>query len=1071
MNQVVYGQNVWKKAASYATILTLLLFAPFENARGQVAGGGGRLSGRVSDASGAALPNAQVTVKAVATGTSRAITTNSEGFYSVPELPAGIHEITVTASGFSTQVRTDIDLVAGKPVVVDVVMEAGDSRTVVRKKVTSLQRATSGVTGEVNDTTVKNVPLNGRDWTQVATLQSAVTGIQTANQESGHVGQHGFGAAMSISGGRPEQNNYRLDGISINDYSNGAPGSVLGTNLGVDAVKQVSVLENNYPAQYGRTSGGIINAVTNSGTKAVHGSVYEFLRNSALDARNFFDSSIPPFRRNQFGGSLGGPIRKGRTFFFADYEGLRQSLGITRIDTVPSAAAREGRLSAGFVQVDPAVARYLQAFYPLPNGPLLGGGDTGIFSFANQQVTVENYVTAKLDHKVGPKDSLSATYMRDTSKVVRPDTLNELLLGMTSSRETAVLQEQHVFGPALLNIFRFGFNRAVAVDGGVGKVYNPLLTDRSFGLIPGQFVGSIGSIPGLTDFQGGPDASSPGKFSHSQAFTWNSFQGYDDAFLTSGKHTLQFGAAVERMQDNESLLSGANGDFTFSSLSAFLTNQPQTFQGLIPGTVGVFGTRQTIFALYLQDDIRARTDLTLNLGLRYETSSVPTEAHNRISNLRNLTDAVPQVGLPYFVNPTRFNLEPRVGFAWDPFHNGKTVLRSGFGIFDVLPLPYEFNIITPFASPFSQSFNVATLPAGSFPTGAFTEFSANSMVKRASYVEHDPQRNYVLQWNFNIEQEVSSGVSATIGYVGSRGVHQPFRMDDFNTVLPQLTDRGYLYPPASTSVRLNPNFGRISGTMWQGNSFYNALVASVTKKMSHGFQVRGSYTWAKSIDTSSVTIAGDSFANSLVNPLFFDTRTNRGLSDFNIGQNLVLNYTWELPSPTLNSSLASWASSGWQLGGIYKANTGVPFTPVIGGDPLGTKLTTAQDVPDIVNSPECRNPINPGNPDNYIKTQCFTFPVPGNLRGNLGRNRLEGPGLSNFDVSLFKNNRIKRVSDAMNVQFRAEFFNVFNHANFSIPTNNFTLFDGSSNPIAAAGRITSTTTTSRQVQFAIKVIW
>ena len=261
---------------------------------------------------------------------------------------------------------------------------------------------------------MRDTPLNGRDWTQLAALQAGVTGVQTGSAQGGGNSQRGFGAALSISGARPDQNNYRLDGVSINDYSNGAPGSVLGDNLGVDAVEQVSVLGSNYPAEYGRTTGGVINAVTRSGTNAFHGSVYEFLRNSALDARNFFDATIPPFKRNQFGGSLGGPIQKDRTFVFADYEGLRQSLGVTHVDTVPSMAARRGMLSTGSVRVDPAISRYLEAFYPLPNGPLLGSGDTGIFSFAGQQVTTENYFTTKIDRKLSERDSFSATYMRTT---------------------------------------------------------------------------------------------------------------------------------------------------------------------------------------------------------------------------------------------------------------------------------------------------------------------------------------------------------------------------------------------------------------------------------------------------------------------------------------------------------------------------------------------------------------------------------------------------------------------------------------------------------------------------------
>src|SRR5438128_4650884 len=363
---------------------------------------GGVLSGTVMDASQAAIPNVRVTLTNVATGVARAVATDATGSYTVPDLLPGSYDMTAAASGFTTQARTDITVDLGASLVLNVVMQAGDPTQFVRVSVSGspADAASSATGGNVSSSTVLDSPLNGRDWTQLATLQAGVTGVQTGTAEGGGNMERGFGAALSISGARPDQNNYRLDGVSINDYSNGAPGSVLGDNLGVDAVEQFSVLGSNYPAQYGRTTGGVINAVTRSGTNAFHGSVYEFLRNSALDARNFFDARLPAFRRNQFGGALGGPIHKDRTFVFADYEGLRQSLGVTQVNTVPSAAARNGALSTGPVRVDPSVSRFLQTFYPLPNGPLLGNGDTGIFSFAGQQVTTENYFTTKLDRKL-----------------------------------------------------------------------------------------------------------------------------------------------------------------------------------------------------------------------------------------------------------------------------------------------------------------------------------------------------------------------------------------------------------------------------------------------------------------------------------------------------------------------------------------------------------------------------------------------------------------------------------------------------------------------------------------------
>ncbi|HLI29486.1 MAG TPA: TonB-dependent receptor, partial [Terriglobia bacterium] len=562
-----------KQALALFAIVILLAAACALPVRmiGQVSGG--TVSGSVTSISGAAMPNVKVSISNLGTGVSRAAKTDARGFYTLPDLTPGTYVMTVSAAGFVTQVRTGITVTVGAKLVLNITMQPGNPQQVVRTAAAVTSQG-SAVSGNVSSGTVRNTPLNGRDWTQLATLQAGVTGIQTTSAAQGNnsAAQRGFGSPISVSGARPDENDYLVDGISINDYSNGAPGSVLGANLGVDAIQQFSVLGSNYPAQYGRTSGGIINAVTRSGTNAFHGDAYEFLRNSSLDARNFFDINIPPFRRNQFGGSIGGPIQKDRTFFFADYEGLRQSLGVTQVDTVPSATARTGQLSTGTVQVDPQVARYLAAFYPLPNGPLLGAGDTGIFTFAGQQVTTENYFTTRIDRKFSDKDSVYGTYMRDSSAFIQPDSFDNLLSNVVSRRQLVTLHEAHTFSPMFLNVVRFGFNRAVAVQGGLTKILNPLVANQSFGFIPGDYVGQIQSVPGLTDFPGGASAQYPGFLSNSDSYTWNSFQAGDDAFLAKGIHAVQFGGNVERMQDN-SFSTISNGNFRFGSLQDFLTNR------------------------------------------------------------------------------------------------------------------------------------------------------------------------------------------------------------------------------------------------------------------------------------------------------------------------------------------------------------------------------------------------------------------------------------------------------------------------------------------------------------------
>src|SRR5579864_5571303 len=591
----------------------LLAFPGLLGVRANAQVAGGTISGTVTTGAQFVMPNARVTLKDVATGVSRAVTTGARGLYTSPNLEPGTYELTVEASGFSTQVRTGIAVAVGAKLVVNVAMQMGDSSQVIREELPAAPetQASSTAGGNVSSSTVRDSPLNGRDWTQLAGLQAGVTGIQTGAAQA----QRGFGAAISVSGARPDQNNYRLDGVSINDYSNGAPGSVLGSNLGVDAVEQFSVLGSNYPAGFGRTSGGVINAVTRSGTNAFHGNAYEFLRNSALDARNFFDAQIPPFKRNQFGGSAGGPIQKNRTFFFADYEGLRQSLGVTHVDTVPSVAARQGQLSTGSVQVDPAAARFLNAFYPLPNGPSLGNGDTGIYTFAQQQVTTENYFTTKIDRKFSERDNLSGTYSRDNSIVVQPDTFGELLSNVVSRRELFTLHEEHIFSPRLLNAARAGYNRAVAIEGGVTSVIDPHLINSSYGFVPGQFAGYVKGVPGLTDFNGGTDATHPSSLSSARDRFWNSFQWADDVFLTKGVHALQFGVVAERMQDNLLSTLYVDGGFKFASLADFLTNRPRNFEGVVPRPISVVGIRETLFGAYAQDDIRVRRGLNLSLGV------------------------------------------------------------------------------------------------------------------------------------------------------------------------------------------------------------------------------------------------------------------------------------------------------------------------------------------------------------------------------------------------------------------------------------------------------------------------
>jgi hypothetical protein len=1024
---------------------------------------GSTVRGTAANDAGAALPGARISIKSLRTNETRVALTDRGGFFAVANLSPAAYQLTASAPGFSGVVAT-IAVSIGLDTVVRFTLRPGSERE--HTSTVAVQTVASGLGGVVSSKTVRDLPTNGRDWTQGATLQAGVASVRTqpdaTNTNSGR-GQRGFGAQISVSGGRPQQNNYLLDGISINDYANAAPGSVLGGDLGADAVEEFSVVTSNYPAAYGRSSGGIINAVTRSGSNALHGTIYEFLRNSALDARNFFDKQKPPFRRNQFGASLGGPIQTDRTYFFANYEGLRQSLGLTHVDTVPSLAARSGRLSTGLLAVDPVIARYLQ-FYPLPNGQILAPGDTGIFTFSGQQITTENYFTTRLDRKFAASDSLSGTYVFDNSHTVQPDELDTKLTGNQSRRQLVTLQETHRFTPQALNTLRLGFNRVVALIGQTPGAISPLATDTTLGFLPGHTAGGI-SVLDLTDFGGGLGATSVFDFH------WNSIQAYDDFALTRNNHSLRFGFSLERMRDNMLAASNPNGVFSFHSLSDFLQNRPFSLDITLPGTLSPRNLRQTMLSGYAQDDLRWTRNLTLNLGVRYEMATVPTEAHGKLSTLRRLTDAAPHLGDPYFANPTLRDFEPRLGLAWDPWGNGKVLVRGGFGIFDVLPLPYEFELLSLFAAPYFELGTPTNLPPQSFPAQAVAIAETNRNTLRNVFIQPDPSRNYVLQWNLNVGFQPAGNWTALVGYVGSRGVHQPFRVDDTNIILPQLTSAGYLWPtPPGAGPKLNPNVGRLDGLWWKGDSYYDALQLQLKKAMGRGLQAQVSYTFAKSLDTGSATIAGDQFGNSISSLPWFNFRLNRGLSDFDTAHNLSVHFTWDVPAPVV-AGKAGVLVGGWQLGANFQASTGSPFTVVMGGDPLGLNSTDPYDVPNRIVGGGCNNPVNSGNPADYIRLQCFTFPLPSTLRGNAGRNSLIGPGLSNLDMSLFKNTSLKRFSDRLVAQFRVEVFNAFNHTNFAPPLDHRSIFDAQGNPVPGAGLIDSTATPSRQIQFGLKFIW
>jgi hypothetical protein len=1149
-----------KRASFFLAVFALLLslgLAP--RLKAQVVGA--TLSGTVTDPSGAALLNTEVSIRNKATGVTRVVVTNADGVYSAPNLTPGDYVVSAKAAGFATD-TSNLTLIVGAQQTLNLTMRVGEvtEQIVVTGEAPSMNLTNSEIGGSVAETTVRELPLNGRSWSDLANLTPGVYSIHTQMVQARDLWSRGFGAQLTISGARPQQNNYRLDGVSVNDPTNGGPGSLLGGNMGVDAISEFSVLTTNYSTEYGRASGGIINATTKSGTNQFHGDAYEFLRNSALDAKNFFDppGSIPPFRRNQFGASAGGPIQKDKTFIFGDYEGLRQFLSITQGDQVPSAAARAGFVSG--VQLKPGpgtdangvnlkVLPYL-AFWPTstvpnPNDPT---GNTTIFTFARPHVTSENYFTIRADHRFSDKNSIYATYFYDYSNQQLTDEMKNKIETSIVHRQFATIEETHTFGSNLVNSARVGVNRSVLGGPFNATATNPLAADPALGFAPTWSAGLI-QVNGLETFFGGLTAAAPQR----NAFT--SWQAYDDAFLTKGKHSLKFGVSVERIEANMLASPRPGGQWNFQSLASFLTNGDQT-QAVSQGPVKLSTDlvtnmttrdyRQTIFGVYLQDDFRLRPNLTINMGLRYEPATVPNEYHGRMGSLLTLNDAFPAIASAaqanaspatscpqcgvlkgdYFHNNMLRNFDPRLGFAWDPFRNGKTSVRGGFGVYDQLVMATNVRSQIAGNYPYTPEGNNGNLPQGSFggyssfPGGvgsAFSLVAGNPDSKRAGLIERNPKRAYVMQWNLSVERELRPNLTMLLGYVGSHGVHGNTADDDVNMVPPTASPMGYLWPcetpalPYSPSPTIgnnvnacfggkglggdpfsefNTHVGRENAVLFRNSSRYDGMEFQLTKRMSHGFQIQGSFTWSKSLDTASAAAVGDQFTTGISSLFIFDPRLTRAPSDFNVGKVLSINYLWQIPTPNSFTGFARAALGGWQLGGLVSASSGTPFTPLLAGDALGLLNTDPFAFPDRLRGSGCGSPINPGNVSHYIKVQCFAIPDIVTFQGqhwirmgNAGRNSIPGPGLESFDLSVVKNTRVPRISETFNVQFRVEAFNVFNRANFnpeSTSTNNV-LFDPTQiNPAKPGNEIISgggfgaadfTATTSRQIQVALKVIW
>ena len=1024
-----------------ATFLTLLLAGAACCLHGQVVGSG--LSGTVHDETGAPIPNAAVTIRNLETGAERKLVTDDGGRYNAPSIPVGKYQVSASKAGFSSETKTGLNLVVGQTATVDLVLPVGQVNQVVtvEESVPPVALSTQQTSGLVNEKQVKDLPLNGRSYDELLSLNPAI--VNYTSERSGGVGtsNSAVGNMFAVSGHRPQENLFLLNGIEYTGASliNNTPGGTSGELLGVDAVREFNVVTDTYGVEYGKRPGAQVSIITASGTNALHGALYEFIRNSDLDARNFFDQgSIPQFQRNNFGASLGGPIKKDKLFLFGNYEGFRQHLGLSDVTLVPDNAAR--------AKAVPSV-RPLLALWPVQNGPELGGGIAQAFSHPLQTIR-EDFGTTRADYNLSDKDSLFAVYTIDDSSANTPS-VNPLSSVFETLREQVLsIQEQHVFSPNILNTARFGFSRASYFFTGTTPVQIP-------GWVEGDPIGAL-VVGGGTALNGASQLSLAGTNAGSDVTAVRNLFTYDDhVAITHGIHQFEAGVWLQRIQGNDNMAQNQYGQASFGSLASFLLGQVSTFT-VVPSPTPL-GWRSLEGAGFVQDAMRVTPNLEIRVGFRFESTNGWNEVFGRASNYlfsNGVIETNPRIADSAFtVNRAKFLPEPRVAIAWDPFGKSKTVIRAGFGIYRALldNLDYRLDQTAPFNTTNSIK-NIAVsklhiVPGESLPGGGLISPSG---------VQPDAYTPTILSWTFKIEQQIAPNTSLSVGYVGSHGYHEMLSLDA-NEPFPTYLPGGIAYYPKNAPFA-NPHLANTTTWFSEGISSYNGLAIDLNRRFSNGFQIRGVYTYSKSLDdgtawNSSVAANAPGF---VMFPL--DPKLDYGPSTTDVRNIGVISATYEFPFK--RNKLVS----GWSLTGIGSFQSGLPFTPQLGFNPTNNGDSRNPIRPSV--NPNFSGPVILGSPNKYFNPNAFILPAPGTY-GNLGRDTLTGPGVANVDFSVLKNTAL---TERFRLQFRAEFFNIANHANFGSP-NAVVFTSATAVPSSAAGLITQTSTTSRQIQFGLKLLF
>lgn len=1039
------------------------------------------LSGRISDATGAAIPDATVTAINMDTAVSRGTVSSQSGLYQLLELPVGHYEVRASKTGFAEEMRTGIYLVVGQDATANLTLHLGQvkQQVTVNENVPVVNTSTQDISGLVEERQISNLPLNGRSYDLLLTLNPGI--VNFTSQKTGGLGvsNSSTGNNFAVSGNRPQQNLFLLNGIEFtgaaeNNMQPGGPSQQL---LGVDSVREFNVLRGSYGAEYGKRPGAQVIIVTQSGTNKLHGSVYEYLRNNVLDAPNYFDKrSAPPFQRNQFGASLGGPIKRDTAFLFGNYEGFRQRLHQTSVAFVPDLASR----AAAAPSVKP-----LLNLWPTPsaNAPDFNG-IAQVFGSPLQTIR-EDFATMRFDIAFSPADSLSAVYTIDDGGDVTATTANPFSTDILTLREQVLsLDETHVFSP-FLNVARVGYSRAAYFFTGEPTPGTPAAGVPGF--IGGRPVGAVvvgGSAASNPQAQIGLGGSNNGS---NLPIVRNLYTYEDRLAWTHGPQQWSFGVWLQNFQSNEILNLSQYGQATFSSLQSFLKGTTSSF--LYSPAPTEMNWRSLFGALYAQDVIRMNPSLTLSLGFRGEFSTGWNEAHGRAANYtftNGVISSQPRIGNSAFTqNNARFLPEPRIGLAWSPRRGN--VVHAGFGIYNELldDLGYRMDQ----NAPFNPTYSIASLPVSSLPISPTAPPPAKALLIPGG-VQPDLKMPSLISYSLRVERELTPNSSLTVGYVGSHGYHQLIGVDA-NTPIPTICPSascpgtypanfpaplagsaipaGSFYIAAGTP-KANPALANTWTWFSEGDSNYNALQVDVNHRYSHGLEFRGVYTWSKALDDGdslNQTAAGNA-PGLAANP--YNIHSDWGPATYDVRHMGVVSAVYLLPfgkGKTFAHDLhgfANGAVSGWSVNSIVTVQSGFPITPQLSYNPSNDG-DTRNPVRPFAN-PDFHGHIITGSPRQWFNPDAFLAP-PANsgFWGNLSRDSLSGPGLGTWDFSALKDTSIH---ERLSVQFRAEIFNLLNRANFNTP--NLIVFTPTG-VSGTAGVITSTSTTSRQVQFALKFLW